>query len=131
MLENSKGFSGFSVDDIEKAKEFYGRTLGVRVSQPEGLLYLHLAGGNDVLLYPKADHEAATFTVLNFPVADVEETVDELTERGVRFEIYDKADLKTDAKGVYRGVGPVIAWFRDPAGNILSVVEERSVPRRS
>ena len=125
MLENSKAFSGFSVNDIEKAKEFYGRTLGVKVSQSEDLLHLHLAGGNTVLIYSKANHEAATFTVLNFPVGDVEETVDQLTKRGVRFQVYDEPDLKTDAKGIFRGAGPVIAWFKDPAGNILSVIEEQ------
>lgn len=124
MLRDSKGFSGFSVNDIEKANEFYGRTLGVKVSQSDDLLHLYLAGGTTVLVYPKRDHTPATFTILNFPVDDVDEAVDELTKRGVRFEIYDDGDLRTDERGVFRGRGPVIAWFKDPAGNILSVLEE-------
>jgi catechol 2,3-dioxygenase-like lactoylglutathione lyase family enzyme len=123
MLENSKAFSGFAVPDVEKAKEFYGETLGLKVSEDHGLLTLDLAGGNNVLIYPKPDHVPATFTVLNFPVDDVDLAVAELTKRGVRFEIYDKSDLKTDEKGIMRGNGPTIAWFKDPAGNILSVLE--------
>src|SRR6266446_1260205 len=123
MLGDSKAFSGFSANDIEKAKEFYGRTLGLKVSESNGLLMLHLAGGNNVLIYPKPNHTPATFTVLNFPVDDVDRAVDELTKRGVRFEIYDLPDIKTDKKGIMRGNGPTIAWFRDPAGNILSVIE--------
>jgi catechol 2,3-dioxygenase-like lactoylglutathione lyase family enzyme len=124
MLGNSKAFSGFSANDIKKAKEFYGRTLGLKVSESNGLLTLDLAGGNNVLIYPKSNHVPATFTVLNFPVKDVDLAVDELTKRGVRFEIYDLPDLKTDKKGIMRGNGPTIAWFKDPAGNILSVIEE-------
>jgi predicted enzyme related to lactoylglutathione lyase len=124
MLGDSKAFSGFSVNDIEKAKEFYGRTLGLKVSESNGLLTLHLAGGNNVLIYPKPNHTPATFTVLNFPVDDVDQAVDELTKRGVRFEIYDLPDIKTDKKGIMRGNGPTIAWFKDPAGNILSVLEQ-------
>jgi predicted enzyme related to lactoylglutathione lyase len=123
MLGDSKAFSGFSANDIEKAKEFYGRTLGLKVSETNGLLTLHLAGGSNVLIYPKPNHTPATFTVLNFPVDDVDQAVDELTKRGVRFEIYDLPDLKTDKKGIMRGNGPTIAWFKDPAGNILSVIE--------
>ncbi len=123
MLGDSKAFSGFSANDIEKAKEFYGRTLGLKVSESNGLLTLHLAGGNNVLIYPKPNHTPATFTVLNFPVDDVDQAVDELTKRGVRFEIYDLPDIKTDKKGIMRGNGPTIAWFKDPAGNILSVME--------
>ena len=123
MLGDSKAFSGFSVNDIEKAKEFYGRTLGLKVSETNGLLTLHLAGGSNVLIYPKPNHTPATFTVLNFPVDDVDQAVDELAKRGVRFEIYDLPDLKTDKKGIMRGNGPTIAWFKDPAGNILSVIE--------
>ena len=124
MLEDSEAFSGFSVNDIQKAKEFYGRVLGLKISESHGLLHLHLAGGTTVLVYPKPNHSPATFTILNFPVANVETAVDDLTQRGVRFEIYDEADFKTDDRGVSRGVGPVIAWFRDPAGNILSVLED-------
>jgi predicted enzyme related to lactoylglutathione lyase len=123
MLGDSKAFSGFSANDIEKAKEFYGRTLGLKVSESNGLLTLHLAGGNNVLIYPKPNHTPAKFTVLNFPVDDVDQAVDELTKRGVCFEIYDLPDLKTDKKGIMRGNGPTIAWFKDPAGNILSVIE--------
>jgi catechol 2,3-dioxygenase-like lactoylglutathione lyase family enzyme len=125
MLRTSKAFSGFSVDDIQKAKEFYGRTLELEVSQSNGLLELHLAGGNTVLIYPKPNHSPATFTVLNFPVNNVDKAVDELTQRGVRFEIYNEPDLKTDEKGIMRGNGPTIAWSKDPAGNILSVLEEK------
>src|SRR5438132_13528245 len=124
MLADSKAFSGFAVGDIEKAKDFYRRTLWLNVSESHGLLTLHLAGGNNVLIYPKPNHVPATFTVLNFPVDDVDLAVDELTKRGVRFEIYDLPDLKTDTKGIMRGNGPTIAWFRDPAGNILSVIQE-------
>jgi catechol 2,3-dioxygenase-like lactoylglutathione lyase family enzyme len=124
MLGDSKAFSGFAVGDVEKAKEFYGRTLGLKVSESTGLLTLHLAGGNNVLIYPKPNHTPAGFTVLNFPVTDVDQAVDELIKRGVRFEIYDLPDIKTDKKGIMRGNGPTIAWFKDPAGNILSVLEQ-------
>jgi len=126
MLRDSNAFSGFAVGDIEKAKEFYGRTLGLKISESNGLLTLHLAGGNNVLIYPKPNHTPATFTVLNFPVDDVDQAVDELTKRGVRFEIYDLPDIKTDKKGIMRGNGPTIAWFKDPAGNILSVIEQEA-----
>jgi predicted enzyme related to lactoylglutathione lyase len=122
MLRDSKAFSGFSVDDVPRAKQFYGETLGLDVSEENGLLALHLGGDSTVLVYPKENHEAATFTVLNFPVEDVEATVDRLAATGVRFEHYD-GELQTDAKGIFRGEGPTIAWFRDPAGNILSVLE--------
>ena len=123
MLKESKAFSGFSANDIAKAKDFYGQTLGLEVSEDHGLLTLHLAGGNNVLIYPKPNHVPATFTVLNFPVKNVDQAVDELKKRGVRFEIYNLPDLKTDEKGIMRGKGPTIAWFKDPAGNILSVLE--------
>src|SRR5438874_2174241 len=129
MLEASKAFTGFSANDIGKAKEFYGKTLGLKVSESHGLQTLRLAGDNNVLIYPKPNHVPATFTVLNFPVEDVDQAVDELTKRGVRFEIYDLPDIKTDKKGIMRGKGPTIAWFKDPAGNILSVLErEQSSP---
>ncbi|MFE3584836.1 VOC family protein [Streptomyces vinaceus] len=122
MLGDSKGFSGYSVDDIEGAKGFYGETLGLRVSEDNGLLTLHLAGDTDVLLYPKENHEAATFTVLNFPVDDIDRAVDELAARGVTFERYEAFDQ--DAKGIAREApGPSIAWFKDPAGNIISVLQ--------
>jgi catechol 2,3-dioxygenase-like lactoylglutathione lyase family enzyme len=122
MLRESHAFSGFSVDDIQKAKEFYTRTLGLDVSESNGLLELHLAGGATVLIYPKPNHAPATFTILNFPVDNIEEAVDRLTKSGVRFERYE-GNIKTDEKGIFRGGGPLIAWFKDPAGNILSVLE--------
>jgi catechol 2,3-dioxygenase-like lactoylglutathione lyase family enzyme len=124
MKLGQQAFSGFSVDDTAKAKEFYGQTLGLEVSElpEEGLLQLTIASGGKVLIYPKANHEPATFTVLNFPVDDVDRTVDELKARGVEFEHYE-GDIKTDDKGIARGAGPTIAWFKDPAGNILSVLE--------
>ena len=127
MLKNSPAFAGFSVNDIKLAQAFYHDTLGLDVEQRDmGILTLKLAGGAEVILYPKPDHTPAAFTVLNFPVKDIESTVDELTARGVKFERYDSAvpDLKADPKGIYRGKGPTIAWFKDPAGNILSVLEE-------
>lgn len=123
MLGESKAFSGFAAPDMGKAKEFYGQILGLKVSEDHGLLTLHLAGGTNVLIYPKANHVPATFTVLNFPVGDVDQAVDELSKRGVRFEKYDGPEIKTDEKGIMRGNGPTIAWFKDPAGNILSVLE--------
>ena len=107
-----------------KLKDFYGQTLGLEVTEEHGLLTLHLAGGNNVLIYPKADHMPANFTILNFPVSDVDQAVDELTRRGVRFEKYNGPEIKTDEKGIMRGNGPTIAWFKDPAGNILSVVDK-------
>ncbi len=126
MLKNTKAFSGFSVNDLQKAKKFYGETLGLDVADaPMDLLQLNIAGGTVILIYPKPNHTPATFTILNFPVENIDATVDELTKGGVVFERYDEADLKTDEKGIHRGdVGPKIAWFKDPAGNILSVLEE-------
>jgi catechol 2,3-dioxygenase-like lactoylglutathione lyase family enzyme len=123
MLRESKAFSGFSVDDTAKAKTFYGDTLGLEVSEAHGLLKLCLSGGATVLIYPKPNHVPATFTILNFPVPDIEEAVDGLRKAGVRFERYE-GDIKTDEKGVFRGGGPLIAWFKDPAGNILSVLQD-------
>jgi catechol 2,3-dioxygenase-like lactoylglutathione lyase family enzyme len=124
MLNTSKAFSSFSVNDIPKARDFYGNTLGLEVSRgSEGTLVVPLSGGATALMYPKPNHQPATFTVLNFPVDSVEKAVDELSKRGVRFEIYNEPNLKTDARGISRGNGPTIAWFKDPAGNILSVLE--------
>jgi catechol 2,3-dioxygenase-like lactoylglutathione lyase family enzyme len=123
MFKDSKAFSGFSVDDIPRAKRFYGEILGLNVSEEMGALGLHLGGGGDVFLYPKDDHVPATFTVLNFPVEDVDEAVDRLTAAGVTFERYE--GFEQDEKGIARGgegQGPTIAWFKDPAGNILSVL---------
>src|SRR5439155_23072766 len=124
MLRDSKALSGFSAEVIAKAKKFYAETLGLDVTESNGLLTLRLAGENNVLIYPKPIYIPATFTVLNFPVKDVDLAVDELTKRGVRFEKYDLPDLKTDKKGIMRGNGPTVAWFKDPSGNILSVIEE-------
>ena len=125
MFENVKALSGFAVDDLPKAREFYGETLGLRMSEEHGLLRLHIAGGSDIVVYPKADHTPATFTILNFPVDDIESAVDQLAERGVRFERYDAMAADTDDRGIFRGGGPYIAWFKDPAGNILSVLQDR------
>ena len=124
MFKNTKAFSGFSVNDLQKAKEFYGQTLGLEVSEAYGLVTLHIAGGTNILMYPKENHTPATFTILNFPVANIEQAVDELARRGVHFESYNDGDLVTDEKGIFRGGGSKIAWFKDPAGNILSVLEE-------
>jgi catechol 2,3-dioxygenase-like lactoylglutathione lyase family enzyme len=122
MFEHAKAFSGFSADDIPKARQFYGETLGLRVSEQNGLLWLHLDGGRDTLIYPKDNHTPATYTTLNFEVDDVGKAVDELAARGVRFERYEGAEQ--DEKGISRaGGGPAIAWFKDPAGNILSVIQ--------
>ena len=123
MLQKSKAFAGFSVDDVAAAKEFYGETLGLDVTETEGMLHLHVGSGGIVLIYPKPNHNPATFTVLNFPVDDVERAVDELTAKGVRFERYE-GEYGTDEKGIMRGQGPLIAWFKDPAGNIISVLEQ-------
>jgi len=123
MLETSKAFSGFAAPDISKEKKFYSNTLGLKVTEEHGLLTLHLTGGNNVLIYPKPNHVPASFTVLNFPVEDVDLAVEELSKRGVRFEKYNGPEIKTDEKGIMRGNGPTIAWFKDPAGNILSVLE--------
>ena len=124
MFKDTKAFSGFSVNDVQKAKEFYGQTLGLDVSEVHGLLQLHIAGGTNILIYPKENHIPATFTILNFPVANIEQTVGDLVRRGVHFESYHEGDLVTDERGIFRGGGPKIAWFKDPAGNILSVLEE-------
>jgi catechol 2,3-dioxygenase-like lactoylglutathione lyase family enzyme len=123
MFENTSAFSGFAVDDVPEARKFYSETLGLRVSEEYGMLSLHIAGEWNILVYPKPDHTPASFTILNFPVDDIDEAVDELTERGVRFERYD--GLEQDEKGIFRGGGPYIAWFKDPAGNVLSVLQER------
>ncbi len=123
MFKNTKAFSGFSVDDIQKAKEFYGQKLGLEVTEAEEGLGLKIAGGGKVFIYPKPNHQAATFTILNFPVDNIDEAVDQLTKLGVRFEHYDESEIKTDEKGIHRNAGPKIAWFKDPAGNILAVLE--------
>jgi catechol 2,3-dioxygenase-like lactoylglutathione lyase family enzyme len=127
MFKAKAAFSGFSVDDLAKAKEFYTQTLGLKVDDQGIGLRLDLPDGGTVFVYPKEDHQPATFTILNFEVDDIDEAVDELANRGVQFEHYE-GDLKTDEKGILRGLsqnmGPDIAWFKDPAGNILSVIED-------
>ena len=123
MLAQSAAFSGFSVDDVAAARAFYADTLGLDVTEENGMLTLHLAGDRPVLVYPKPDHRPATFTILNFPVSDVEAAVAWLSGRGVEFERYEGTEVETDAQGVFRGGGPLIAWFTDPAGNVLSVIE--------
>ena len=130
MLGQAPAFSGFSVDDVDRAAAFYRDLLGLPVDVENGMLTLRLGTGATVLVYPKGtEHTPATFTVLNFPVRDIHATVAALTERGVRFERYPAMAAATDAAGVVRGpVGPAIAWFTDPAGNVLSVIEDRSLP---
>jgi predicted enzyme related to lactoylglutathione lyase len=125
MLANSKAYSGFAVDDLQKARDFYGETLGVNTTvldEENGLLQLDIAGDRPTLMYLQPDATPASYTILNFPVDDVERTVDELTARGVKFERYD--GYEQDDKGINTGPGPRIAWFKDPAGNVLSVLEE-------
>ena len=123
MFTNTKAFSGFAVDDIDAARTFYRETLGLRTREEHGLLWLELAGDCGVIVYPKPDHVPATFTILNFPVDDIDAAVDELGARGVTFERYEH--MAQDDKGVMREDGPYIAWFTDPAGNVLSVLQER------
>ena len=124
MFKDSDAFSGFSVDDIEKAKDFYGSKLGIDVDMSDAGLALRIPGRRPVFIYPKDNHQPATYTVLNFPVADVEAAVDDLRSRGVDTKIYPDADIPTDERGIMRAGGPLIAWFRDPAGNVLAVLEE-------
>ncbi|HVR64602.1 MAG TPA: VOC family protein [Polyangia bacterium] len=126
MLKDSKAFSSFSVNDLQKARDFYSRTLGLDVREDSMGLNLRIGGADAVFIYPKPDHVPATFTVLNFVVSNVDESVAQLTSKGVRFEQYNLPEFKTDAKGIARGNGgPTIAWFKDPAGNIISVIENR------
>jgi catechol 2,3-dioxygenase-like lactoylglutathione lyase family enzyme len=122
LFASSRAFSGFSVDDVDRARDFYGNVLGLEIAETMGALELHLEGGGRVFVYPKDDHVPATFTVLNFPVDDVDQAVDELASRGVKLERYDEFDQ--DEKGIMRGdeEGPTIAWFLDPAGNVLSIL---------
>ena len=121
MFAESRAFSGFSSNDIAKAKQFYGETLGLKVTEENGQLMLDLSGGGQVLIYPKDNHEPATFTVLNFPVANIDDAVDRLTDAGISTERYE--GMPQDDRGIYREFGPPIAWFKDPAGNILSVLQ--------
>jgi len=121
MFGNSRAFSGFAVPDIEEARRFYGETLGIETSEDNGILTLHLAGDRATLIYPKPDFEPATYTILNFPVEDIDAAVDELVSSGVEIERYD--GFGQDAKGIARDAGPPIAWFKDPAGNVLAVLQ--------
>ena len=123
MFENTRAFSGFAVDDLDAAKKFYGEVLGLKTSEQYGLLTLHLAGGRDTLVYPKPDHAPATYTILNFAVDDIDAAADELISRGVELVKYD--GLGQDDKGINRAGGPYIAWFKDPAGNILAILQPR------
>ncbi len=125
MLQATNAFSSFSVNDIEKTKIFYEKTLGLTIKEnPMGLLELHFPNGQRVLIYPKPNHEPATFTVLNFPIENIENAVDEISAKGVKFLQYE-AQIKTDPKGICRSdKGPNLAWFKDPAGNILAVLED-------
>jgi|SRR5437016_6037832 len=129
MFKKNKAFSGFSVNDTQKAREFYSKILELEVSDVpgmDGLLNIHIADGVSVFVYPKPNHVPAAFTILNFPVDNIDEAVDKLTKRGVKFEKYE-GEIKTDEKGISRG-NPNVAWFKDPAGNILSVLEMKSQP---
>ena len=123
MFKDTRAFSGFAVPDMEQARAFYGETLGLETSEEYGLMTLHLAGDRPTLVYPKPDHTPASYTILNFPVDDIDAAVDALTERGVVFERYEGSEQ--DEKGIHRGEGPYIAWFTDPAGNVLSVLQEK------
>jgi catechol 2,3-dioxygenase-like lactoylglutathione lyase family enzyme len=122
VFADTKAFSGFAVDDVQQAREFYGQTLGIRTSEENGLLTLHLAGDRDTIAYPKPGHTPADYTILNFPVDDIDRAVQELTARGVTMERYD--GFEQDETGIFRGGGPYIAWFKDPAGNVLSVLQQ-------
>src|SRR5262245_61119987 len=125
MFTHTQPFSSFSVNDLAKAKQFYGDTLGLEVTEKHEGLELSGTSGARIFVYPKSNHSHATFTILNFAVDDINKANEELMKRGVRFEHYNEGDLKTDAKGIYRGEGPNIAWFKDPAGNILSILEDK------
>jgi catechol 2,3-dioxygenase-like lactoylglutathione lyase family enzyme len=123
MLADTKAYSGLAVDDMDKAREFYGSTLGLRTSEEYGLMWLHLAGGRDTLVYQQSDPTPASYTILNFEVDDIDKAVDELAAKGVRFARFD--NIEQDDKGIFREEGPYIAWFKDPAGNVLSVLQEK------
>jgi catechol 2,3-dioxygenase-like lactoylglutathione lyase family enzyme len=123
MLADTKAYSGLAVDDMDKAREFYAGTLGLRTSEEHGLMWLHLSGERDTLVYPQPDVTPASYTILNFEVDDIDEAVDGLVARGVQFERYDT--VEQDDRGIFRQEGPYIAWFKDPTGNVLSVLQER------
>jgi catechol 2,3-dioxygenase-like lactoylglutathione lyase family enzyme len=123
LFADTKAYSGIAVNDLGKARQFYGETLGLRTSEEHGLIWLHLAGGRDTLVYEQPDATPASFTILNFEVDDIEKAVDTLAARGVGFEHYEGTEQ--DARGIFRGEGPYIAWFKDPSGNLLSTLQER------
>jgi predicted enzyme related to lactoylglutathione lyase len=123
MFGSTEAFSGFAVDDMDKAHAFYGETLGIETSSENGIMTLHLAGDRPTIVYPKPDHAPAAYTILNFRVGDIEQAVDELIARGVTLERYD--GFEQDERGIFRGGGPYIGWFKDPAGNVLAVLQER------
>lgn len=130
MFKNTKAISGFSVDDLEKARRFYNQILGVDIREEDGMgLTLQLTGGTNIFIYPKENHQPATFTILNFMVDDIDSTIEDMSSNGVHFEQYNDENLPQDEKGVLRGLraghGPDIAWFKDPAGNILSIIQEK------
>lgn len=125
MFANTKPFSSFSVDDVQKARDFYGGILGLEVKETSEGLELKIPGDNTIFIYPKENHVPATFTILNFPVENIVAAVDQLSKRGVRFEVYKDGELRTDEKGIFRDQGVTIAWFKDPAGNFLSVLEDQ------
>lgn len=128
MIDGKKVFSSFAVKDLTAAKQFYGQTLGLDIEENEMGLQLNVAGGNGIFMYPKPNHQPASYTILNFPVDDIDQAVDELTTKGIKFQHYDEGQLKTDEKGIARGrtagMGPDIAWFLDPSGNVLSVLQD-------
>ena len=124
MFENAEIFNSFSVDSLEEAKRFYGDTLGVKITEEQGVLAMHLPGDRTTMVYPKPDHQPATFTILNFSVSDIDKAVDQLKQRGIQFEHYAGTELETGEDGVFRKEGPPIAWFKDPAGNVLAVLQE-------
>jgi predicted enzyme related to lactoylglutathione lyase len=123
MFKSTEAFSGFAVDDMQAAQDFYGETLGLDVSSDNGIMTLHLAGDRPTIVYPKPGHVPADFTILNFRVDDIEQAVDDLVARGVKLERYD--GFEQDERAIHRGGGPYIAWFKDPAGNVLAVLQER------
>ena len=124
MISHNQVFSSFSVSDLHEAKKFYSEILGMQVAAGEYTLELLIDGDHKIIVYPKSDHSPASFTILNFPVDDIEMDCENLKRKGIKFEIYDEAMIKTDKNGIFRGEGPLIAWFKDPSGNILSIIQE-------
>lgn len=127
LFKDVPAFPSFAAKDLRAEKTFFADTLGLNVDDRQGMLYLNLGGSNKILIYPKSDHTPASFTILNFPVDDINAAVDQLTNRGIKFERYDIPGLKPDERLIYRGEGPPIAWFKDPSGNIFSVLEDKGL----